>query len=399
MRRSTKRCVVTGIICALVGALFTSLYRDVSYFYMSGDSVGEKFTKKISMINAMLHSRYIYDWDEEAMMEGAIKGYIDGLDERYTSYFTKDEFEEYTMALEDTYVGIGVVISPTEDNYIEVVSAIEGSSAYEAGIKPGDIIYKIDGEEYYGDEMDQAIAHIKGGKEGQKVTITVIRDFEEISMDIERRVVLMKSVSSKMLEDDIGYLRISSFNTEGEDSDENTYTEFCDNIEELKKSGVKKLVLDLRDNPGGALDVVVDITDYILDEGLITYIEYKDGSKEEYKSDAKSLDMPIVVLVNGNSASASEVLTGALKDHNKATVVGTTTYGKGVVQTVIPFSDGTGMSMTIARYYTPNGVCIHDTGIEPDIEVKLDERFDYYYASELSYEDDLQLQKAIEILK
>ena len=399
MRRSTKRCVVTGIICALVGALFTSLYRDVSYFYMSGDSVGEKFTKKISMINAMLHSRYIYDWDEEAMMEGAIKGYVNGLDERYTSYFTKDEFEEYTMALEDTYVGIGVVISPTEDNYIEVVSAIEGSSAYDAGIKPGDIIYKIDGEEYYGDEMDKAIAHIKGGKEGQNVTITVIRDFEEISMDIERKVVLMKSVSSKMLEGDIGYLRIYSFNTEGEDSDENTYTEFCDNIEELKKSGVKKLVLDLRDNPGGALDVVVDITDYILDEGLITYIEYKDGTKEEYKSDAKSLDMPIVVLVNGNSASASEVLTGALKDHNKATVVGTTTYGKGVVQTVIPFSDGTGMSMTIARYYTPSGACIHDTGIEPDIEVKLDERFDYYYASELSYEDDLQLQKAIEILK
>ena len=279
------------------------------------------------------------------------------------------------------------------------MSAIEGSSAYEAGIKPGDIIYKVEDKEYYGDTMDNAIAAIKSGKEGEKVKITLLRGKEEIQMNIERRVVVMNSVSSKVLQDDIGYLRISSFNTEGDNSKENTYTEFCKNIDSLKKSNVKKLIIDLRDNPGGALEVVVDIADYILSEGLITYVEYKDGSKEEYKAKKGSLDMPIVVLVNGNSASASEVLTGALKDHGKATIVGTTTYGKGVVQSLVPFADGSGLSITVARYYTPSGVCIHGTGIDPDVEVELGEEFENYYASELSFEDDIQLQKAIEIIK
>lgn len=398
MKKAIKYIIV-GIVCAGLSACLTNLYRDLElFFFADGDEKGI-LQKKIAMVDTILEEGYIYDIDEKAMADYAVKGYVAGLDEPYTSYFTEEEFKNYTDSLEDSYVGIGVVISPTEDNFIEVVSAVEGSTAYQAGIKPGDIIYKVDGEEYFGDTMDNAITKIKGGKEGEKVTLTLVRDGKEIEMEIERRVVVMNSVSSKMIDDQIGYLKISSFNVEGDESDTSTYTEFCEHIENLKKSNVKKLIIDLRDNPGGALEVVVDVADDLLPEGLITYIEYKDGTKEEHKSDKECMDIPIVVLVNENSASASEVLTGALKDHKKATVVGNTTYGKGVVQTVFPFSDGSGMSVTIAKYYTPSGVCIHGTGIEPDIKVELDEKYKNYYASELTFEEDIQLQKAIEILK
>ena len=351
MKKSIKYILV-GLICAGVSAGITSLYKDFQFWFFSGDEVNT-LNSKIAMIDTILEEGYIYDTDEKTMVDYAVKGYVAGLDEPYTNYFTEEEFKQYTESLEDSYVGIGVVISPTKENYIEVVSAIEGSSAYEAGIKPGDIIYKVDGEVYYGDTMDNAIAKIKSGKEGEEVVLTLIRDDKEIEMKIERRVVVMNSVSSKMIDDEIGYLRISAFNVEGEDADTNTYTEFCDNVKQLKKSGIKKLIIDLRDNPGGDLDIVVDVADELLPEGLVTYIEYKDGSKEEHKSDEEYWDIPIVVLVNENSASASEVLTGALKDHKKATVVGNTTYGKGVVQTLFPFSDGSGMSVTIAKYYTP----------------------------------------------
>lgn len=398
MKKAIKYIIV-GIVCAGLSACLTNLYRDLELFFFADGDEKDILQKKIAMVDTILEEGYIYDIDEKAMADYAVKGYVAGLDEPYTSYFTEEEFKNYTDSLEDSYVGIGVVISPTEDNFIEVVSAVEGSTAYQAGIKPGDIIYKVDGEEYFGDTMDNAITKIKGGKEGEKVTLTLVRDGKEIEMEIERRVVVMNSVSSKMIDDQIGYLKISSFNVEGDESDTSTYTEFCEHIENLKKSNVKKLIIDLRDNPGGALEVVVDVADELLPEGLVTYIEYKDGTKEEHKSDKECMDIPIVVLVNENSASASEVLTGALKDHKKATVVGNTTYGKGVVQTVFPFSDGSGMSVTIAKYYTPSGVCIHGTGIEPDIKVELDEKYKNYYASELTFEEDIQLQKAIEILK
>ena len=397
MKNGTK-CFIVGILCAAAGAAIMGVVKDASYLLLEGETVTENFRRKLTLIDNALAENYIYDIDKKAMTESAIKGYVKGLDEVYTNYYSPEEFEQYTEALEDTYVGIGVVISATEENFIEVISAFEDSSAYEAGIKPGDILYKIEDKEYYGEEMDEAVAVIKGGKEGTKVKLTLIRDGKEIEMEVERRVVSMQSVKSEMMDGNIGYLRISSFNTEGESSEENTYTEYKENIEELKNAGAKKLIIDLRDNPGGALDIVVNIADDILPEGLITYVEYKDGTREEYKSDANALDMPIAVLINGNSASASEVLTGALKDYKKATVIGTTSYGKGVVQSVMPFPDGSGMSMTIAKYYSPNGVCIQDKGIEPDIEVKLDEKYDYYYASELTYDEDLQLQKAVEVL-
>ena len=390
-----KKIILTAIISAIAT---TAVLGAVGYAVIYKTTAIDKFEKKISMINSYLESAYIYEYDENEMMESAISGYVDGLDEKYTAYYTPEQFKSYNESLQESYVGIGVVISRNEYDQIEVISPFEGSSAYEAGVRPGDILVKVEGEEFLGDRMEEAVAKIKGGEEGTTVNVTFARDGEIIDMTIERRRVSSESVKSEMLSKDIGYMRISAFNTSDEGTDEDTYTSFMEHYESLTSLGMKKMVIDLRDNPGGALDVVCNIADAILPEGLITYVEYKDGSRENLNSDAESLDVPIAILINENSASASEVLTGALKDYGKATVIGKTSYGKGVVQSVIPFRDGSGMSLTIARYYSPNGVCIHGTGIEPDIEVDMPEEFKNEYASNVEHSKDAQLQKAIEVL-
>lgn len=390
-----KKIIFTAVVTAIATA---AVMGAAGYAVIYKTSSIDKFEKKISMINSYLESSYIYDYDEDALAEAAVTGYVDGLDEPYTHYYTPEEFETYNENLQDSYVGIGVVVGLNESDQIEVVAPFEGSSAYEAGVRPGDILFAVDGEEF-GNRMEDAVAKIKNGAEGTSVNITFLRGGERIDLTIERRRVSSESVTSELLDGNIGYMRISAFNTADEGNDQNTYTEFLENYRSLTEQGAEKLIIDLRDNPGGALDVVCDIADTILPEGLITYIEYKDGTRDEYKSDDDEIDMPMAVLINENSASASEVLTGALKDYGKATVIGKTSYGKGVVQSVIPFRDGSGMSLTIARYYSPDGVCIHGTGIEPDIDVDMPEEYANYYASSVPRDEDTQLQKAIETLK
>lgn len=393
---TTKKIVLTAVITALSTTIVIGA---VGFSLLGSDSPAMELGNKISIISKYLESFYIYDYDEELLIDSAVKGYVNGLDEKYTAYYDKETFKTYVESTEDSYVGIGMVVGVNDDNQIEVVAPIEGSSSYEAGVKSGDILVSVDDEEFQGDTMQQAVNKIKSGKEGTKVKLKFIRDGAELEMEIERRRVSSESVQSEMLQDNIGYIRISAFNMADEGSDEDTYTEFIQNFNKLKSEGAQKLIIDLRDNPGGALDVVCNIADTILPEGLITYIEYKDGTREEYKSDENQIDMPMAVLINEGSASASEVLTGALKDYKKATIIGKTSYGKGVVQSVIPFGDGSGMSMTIAKYYSPNGICIHGTGIEPDIEVDVPDEYADYYAFEIEHDQDTQLQKAIEILK
>lgn len=394
--KTKSKIILTSVITAISTAAVIGAAGCYAMIYKS--SIFDKFEKKVSMINRYLESSYIYDYDENEMLEGAVRGYVEGLDEKYTHYYNPKQFKSYNESLQDSYVGIGVVVSLNDYDEIEVISPFEGSSAYEAGVKPGDIITAVDDEEFSGATMEEAIAKIKGGKEGTTVKVKFMRDGKPIELTIERRRVSSESVKSEMLPHKTAYIKISAFNTSDEDSDITTYTEFKNHYDELKDLGAEKLIIDLRDNPGGALDVVCDIADEILPEGLITYMEYKNGQRENFMSDANEIDMPMAVLINENSASASEVLTGALKDYKKATVVGKTSYGKGVVQSVIPFNDGSGMSLTIARYYSPNGVCIHGTGIEPDVEVDLPEGLQDEYVSNIEYGDDTQLQKAIEIL-
>lgn len=388
-------------VTAVVSIGGTIVYEIVKFGSLSADENGSYLDSKLDTVRAYIDSEYLYtDFDRKAMDEAAVKAYVEGLDEPYTHYYPKDEFDSYVSGVKDSYVGIGIVISVDEQAHkIIVVSPTEESPAYKAGILPGDYILAVDGKAFSGDEMNECVSAIKGGEAGTAVNITIERNGEEKQYAVMREEISSHSVETEMLEDNIAYVNISSFNTNDDNLDESTYTEFTEQVDELKKQGMEKMIIDLRDNPGGVLDVVCKIADYILPEGTITYTETRTGKRQTYKSDAKELDIPMVVLINGNSASASEILTGALKDYKRAEIVGEKSFGKGIVQTIIPFSDGSGMSMTIAKYYTPNGVCIHGEGISPDYEVSLPEKYRDGYASAVPREEDTQLDKALELLK
>lgn len=398
MKSSVKTIVTVTTTAAVTFAATSVLYAVGSGSFQA--AAGNETERKLDTVNAYLENNYLYDdYDESELGEEAVKAYVEALGEPYTHYYTKDEFESYISDIEESYVGIGVVISAdTEANKIVVVAPTEGSPAYNAGILPGDYITAVDGTEYSGEEMNECVSAIKGGLAGTTVKVTIERGGESMDFDVTRQEIVEESVRSEMLDGNIGYIRISGFNASTEGSSESTYTEFVEQTESLKTSGMQKLVIDLRDNPGGVLDVACDIADYILPEGIITYTETRSGEREEYRSDASELDIPIAVLINGNSASASEVLVGALKDYGKAVVVGEKSYGKGIVQAVYPFYDGSGMSMTIANYYSPNGVCIQGIGIEPDETVALPAGYENSYAADVPRENDTQLQRAIELL-
>lgn len=393
---SLRLTVVLVAASAFVSSIVSSILFEMRY--MGLDDTTKKFEMKLSQVNNVLQNEYLYDINSYELAENAVAAYVEGLDEPYTRYYPAAEFESFTSNLEDSYVGIGVVISATKDNRIEVVSPFEGSPAAEAGILPGDILRSVNGVEYDGNKMDEAVNVIRSGTAGTTVDLVLVRNGSEIAITVARGSISSESVTTQMLDNNIGYVRISAFNTNNEASKQDTYTEFRDKVTQLQKDGMKKMIIDVRDNPGGSLSVVCEIADMLLPKGTITYMEYKDGKRRNFVSDENELNIPMAVLINGNSASASEVLTGALKDYNRAVVIGQQSYGKGIVQSVYDFADGSGLSLTVARYFSPSGVCIHETGIAPDIEVDMPEKYDGYYAYTVPQEEDTQLQKAIEEL-
>lgn len=399
MNQKSKIIITAAITAAVTFSVTSVLYFTIGA--LSRNNGSNKLANKINAVNTYLDRNYLYDdVDYEKLNDEAIKAYVDALGEPYTHYYTESEFSNYLSSVEESYTGIGVVIAADmEEDKILVLSPFVDSPAYDAGILPGDYIVAVDGISYTADEMQECVDRIKGGKEGTLVSLELLRNGETIKIDVKRGRITENSVTSEMLDEDIGYISITGFNMSTGFNQESTYTEFVDKVDELNEKGMKKLIIDLRDNPGGVMEEVINIADYILPEGLITYTETRNGKRNEYVSDKKSLDIPIVILINSNSASASEILTGALKDHDYAMVVGEKTFGKGIVQSVYPFTDGSGMSMTIAKYYTPDGICIHGTGIEPDYEIKLPEEFNGMYANSVPKEKDTQLQKAIELLK
>ena len=388
--------IIVLFVTVLVTMLITS-WHDAEHYAQLMDKIAP-YNSRVAQVRKKLDKNYLYDIDEKKMVDEAVKAYVDGLDEPYTHYYTKEEFEAYTSSIEDSYVGIGVVISQNDKDQIEVVAPFEGSPAYNAGVLPGDILKAVNGVEYSGSKMQDAINVIKAGEAGTTVDLVISRNGEDIPFTVERGDISAESVKTEMLDGGVGLVRISSFNTNDKDATESTFTEFKEKVNALEKQGMKKMIIDLRDNPGGSLDIVCSIADMIVPEGLITYMEYKNGKREEFKSDANEMNIPIVILINENSASSSEVLTGCLKDYGKAKVVGKKSYGKGIVQTVFPFNDGSGMTITVARYFSPNGVCIHGTGIEPDYDVDMPEKYNMYYASTVPHDEDPQLQKALEVL-
>ncbi len=385
------------ILTAVITCILTNTVRDIMFVRDNG-----KVNNKVSDVVNIIKNYSLYDIDEEKMADYAAAGAVLSLEDHYSNYFTKEEFKSFQTNLSNSFFGIGIVVTvDAEVNKMIVVSPIDGGPAAAAGILTGDYIVAVDGVEYNGEQMSEAVAVMRGDniedKEGTNVTVTIERDGERHDYTVVRAVVENDSVNEKMLENNIGYIRITSFNADDAETEDayDTYSEFRESLDKLKADGMEKLIIDLRGNPGGSLTVVNKIADELLPTGIITYTETKDGKRSDYTSKEGALDIPMVVLVNGGSASASEVLTGALKDYDKAEIIGTKTFGKGIVQTLIPLSDGSGVSVTTSKYYSPNGVCIHGVGIEPDIVVEMDET---KQISLLTPEEDIQLQKAVEVL-
>ncbi|MBR6322286.1 MAG: S41 family peptidase, partial [Lachnospiraceae bacterium] len=350
---------------------------------VESDIVTPEIIGKINSINGEVEKSFLFDTDVD-YESGIVKGYMNSLSDPYTVYYTPEEYKELNESMSGTFSGIGVVIQADEQTgLLRIIKAYSNSPAAAAGVKADDLIAKVEGEDIAGMDMNLVVSRIRG-EQGTKVNITVYRPSENsyIDFEITRQQIEVETISHKMLDNEIGYIEMDSF-------DEVTYGQYMAAFNELKSMGMKALIVDIRSNGGGLLSSVCNILDDMLPEGLITYTEDKNGKRDNYSSDANCvLDIPAVVLVNGNSASASEIFTGAMQDYGKAVIVGTQTFGKGIVQTIMGLSDGSAIKMTTSRYYTPKGVCIHGVGITPDIVVEDDS----------ATEEDEQLDKAVEVL-
>lgn len=357
-----------------------------------------KIYSKTNQMKAVIDKYFLFDIDERKLEDGVYKGLFKGLNDPYSEYLTKEEFDSFKQSTSGEYKGIGIFITVTEDNLIQVVSPIKDSPAFKAGIKPDDIIYSVNGKVYPGDKLNEATAVMKG-KDGDEVKLVIKRKnstgaYDNIDMDLKVEKIKLLTVESKVV-DGLGYLHISQFG-------EHTFKEFTENYEKLKSQNVKGIILDLRNNPGGLKDSCVKIADYLLPEGPIVKTVDKNKKEEVDMSDAKEENIPMVVLINGGSASASEILSGAIKDYKKATIVGVNSYGKGIVQTIAPaksfgINDNGAIKLTVQEYFTPKDNKIHGIGVKPDIEVKLPDDVINFGPDFIN--TDTQLQKAIEILK
>ncbi len=353
----------------------------------------EQVLDKIDEINGLIDYYYYFDTDIQAQEEAIYDGIMEGLGDPYSVYYTAEEFADLMESNSGEYVGIGAVVSQDADMIITIVRPIPNSPAEEVGLMAEDIIVQVDELELTDEDINSVVERIRG-KEGTTAYIKVFRPSinDYLEFDVPRRTVENYTVYTDKLEGDITYIQVQGF-------DEKTFGEFKDAIDTAESDGTKGLVIDLRDNSGGLLDAVVDMCDYIMNGGtIVTTKDKNDIILSKYTASTEHyVDMPMVVLVNGNSASASEIFAGAMKDTGMATLVGTTTFGKGIVQSVIPLEDGTAIKLTIAKYFTPNGNDIHQIGVEPDYEVELPNG--RTNAVNIDREDDTQLEKGIEILE
>lgn len=354
----------------------------------------DRIEDKMGLIQQIIEKYYLFDEDPEKVEAGIYTGMMYGLDDPYSVYYTKENFDKLMEDTEGVYCGIGAMVSQNRSTgIISAIRVFEGAPSFEAGMLPGDILYSVDGTEVTGMDLDILVGTYIKGEEGTEVQITVLRgeSGDKIDLTMERREVEVPTVEHQMLEDNIGYIYVLQFDTI-------TAKQFKEAIDDLESKGMEKLVVDLRDNPGGVLDAVVDMMDYVLpDDKILVYTEDRNGNGDKYFSDdGHQLDLPMAVLVNGNSASASEVFTGAVKDYNWATIVGTQTFGKGIVQNLIPLGDGTAIKLTTSHYFTPNDFDLHGKGIEPDVVVEVDESLKG--KAVIPLEEDNQLQAAIDVL-
>ncbi|RBP69062.1 carboxyl-terminal processing protease [Alkalibaculum bacchi] len=356
------------------------------------DTATTEYIKKLLYLKDEIQTSYYKDVKDQSLLDGAIKGMFEAVGDPYTAYYDADQFQAYMEQVQGSYVGIGVVVGLNEDNKVTVVSAIDGSPGKKAGLLSGDLIVKVNGDDVTGLNLEQVVSKIKGDA-GTSVVLEIEREGSAklIEKEITREEIVLNSVDSMLLEDNIGYITITQFET-------NTAKEFKEHLDKLQSANIKGLILDVRDNPGGMMDTVVQIVDQLIGESVIVYTEDKAGKKEIMSSEEKSkIDLPMVVLINEGSASASEIFAGALQDTGAATVVGATSFGKGIVQRMSDLNDGTGYKITVSEYFTPNGRNIHGKGIEPDVPVEMSQKA--RYEGDFDIKDDVQLNKAIEIMR
>ena len=347
---------------------------------------------KTEIMESYLDKYYVEEFDETLVEEMLFSGMAAGVGDRYTYYMSEETLEQYLENTNGNFDGVGIEVYTTQDGEVVISRVMEGQPAQQAGMQEGDVIIGVDGEDMRGKLVSDVAAKIRG-KVGTEVTIEVLRKStgETLKMTMKRAVVVMESVDSRMINGKIGYISISGFK-------ENTYDQFKAALDALQKDGMKGLVLDLRDNPGGLVKSVYQIGEELLPEGTMVYTLDKQEKREDLKCDGEYLDIPLVVLVNENSASASEILAGAVKDTGRGTLVGTQTFGKGLVQRLFTLPDGSGLNVTIQKYYTPKGTSIHGIGIEPDETVQLGEKYRKIALADIPAGQDAQLQKALEVL-
>ena len=382
--------ILVGVLITIAAFMIAAVIG--VFLYINGMKNGTTqmdYQEKLDTIETYLNEYFLWDLDEEQIEDSLAQGLLTGTGDKYAQYYSKKEFDNLMEEISGSYGGIGVSIIENDAGEIEVVQVFKGSPAEAAGILPKDIVIEADGVKEIKD-VDHLVELVRG-EAGTTVDLVIRRDGEEIPFTLERQIIEMELITYEMLEDHIGYIRLSEFDTIAVD-------QFNAALDDLEAQGMEKLIIDLRDNPGGDYDTVIALADRVLPEGKITTVVDKNGASSVETSDEEhQINIPMVVLINGNSASASELFSGAIKDYGIATMIGETTYGKGIIQSIYRLPDGSGMKFTTQEYLTPNGNHIHEIGVTPDIEVTIPE--EAYEDGELTRDEDTQLQAAIDFLK
>ena len=387
--KSFRNGVICGILIVVsIAASMAGILGGFRNILFAESDIANSTRSKLMNIEKIIDSAYLYndDIDKKALEDGVYKGYVQAVGDPYTVYYTEEETKELFESIGGEYSGIGAVLSQNIKTGAVIINNVYADSpAEKGGLKDGDTIIKIDDRELAGEDLSEVVTWIRGEK-GSEVVITVLRDGKEVECTVIRDVIKVETVQHEMMDDSIGYLRITEF-------DEVTLDQFKDNMAALEDEGMKGLVIDLRSNPGGNLDVTVEMLKEILPEGVIVSTKSRIGDEKVYSNSTdNTFDKPLVVLVDGYTASASEIFSGAVKDYGIGTIVGTQTFGKGIVQSILDLRDGTSLKVTVAEYFTPSGENIHGKGITPDVVVEFPEDI-----SEIK--SDIQLEKAVEIIK
>ncbi len=382
-------------ICAITAAIYivySISTRHVIIF--DAESVSYENVNKFNQVRKILMADYYKKVDENTLLEGAVGGLAESLKDPYTVYFNKDQMKAFMEKSEGSYVGIGVIVNTDSNGFLTVIEPFENSPAHQVGIKKGDKIVKVDDTSVASIRDENMIISMIKGKENTKVKITVYRPDEDkyLQFDVVRKRIKASNIKSEIIEGNIGYIKLVMF-----DSEIANY--FKNELYTMLNKDIKGLIIDLRDNPGGSYEQVIEIADILLPEGTIVYTEDRNGSKQVKYSNKGAIDLPLVILTNGNSASASEILAGAVKDNKRGTLVGTKTFGKGLVQELRLLGDGSGIKVTISTYFTPSGVGIHGAGIKPDIEIDVLDEYRNLPVSQVPRDKDMQLRSAIETVK